>query len=237
MKAFKFNLSGKTAFFKIPEVNTYLYYSYGHIPRVALLGLLGAIMGYKGYSDDTREGYPEFYKELEGINLAVVPKTDKGVFKKKLQAFNNSTAMASQEEGGNLIVKQTWLEDVSWDIYILLDTEKAKELARQIYENKAVYIPYLGSNDHQATISKQEYVEVELSEDTKEINSLYKAVDIDINLKQKNFKYEEALPYLLEKGTERHINERFAFTDGEIKNTNKEIYKDANVKLVFYNGK
>ena len=36
MKALKFTLSGKTAFFKRPEVNTYYYFTFGNIHKVAL---------------------------------------------------------------------------------------------------------------------------------------------------------------------------------------------------------
>ena len=50
MKVLRFTLSGKQAFFKKPEVNKYYYFTYGHIHRVALLGLLGAVMGYSGYA-------------------------------------------------------------------------------------------------------------------------------------------------------------------------------------------
>ena len=50
MRALKFTLSGKNAFFKKPEVNKYYYFTYGHIHRVALLGLLGTVMGYSGYA-------------------------------------------------------------------------------------------------------------------------------------------------------------------------------------------
>ena len=50
MKVLRFTLSGKQAFFKKPEVNKYYYFTYGHIHRVALLGLLGTVMGYSGYA-------------------------------------------------------------------------------------------------------------------------------------------------------------------------------------------
>lgn len=49
MRALKFTLSGKNAFFKKPEVNAYFYFTYGQIHRVALLGILGAIVGNKDY--------------------------------------------------------------------------------------------------------------------------------------------------------------------------------------------
>ena len=50
MKAIRFTLSGKNAFFKKPEVNSYYYFSYGQIHKVALLGIFGAILGYGGYA-------------------------------------------------------------------------------------------------------------------------------------------------------------------------------------------
>ena len=50
MEVLKFTLKGKTAFFKMPEVNTYYYFTYGNIHKVVLLGIFGAILGYGGYS-------------------------------------------------------------------------------------------------------------------------------------------------------------------------------------------
>ena len=46
MEILRFNLSGKNAFFKKPEVNTFCYFTYGNIHKVALLGMFGAILGY-----------------------------------------------------------------------------------------------------------------------------------------------------------------------------------------------
>ena len=50
MNSLKFTIEGKTAFFKIPEVNAVQYFTYGNIHKPALLGILGAIMGYGGYT-------------------------------------------------------------------------------------------------------------------------------------------------------------------------------------------
>ena len=49
MQALKFRLKGKHAFFKIPAVNSYYYFTYAQIHKVALLGIFGAILGYDGY--------------------------------------------------------------------------------------------------------------------------------------------------------------------------------------------
>ena len=84
MKILKFTLSGRNAFFKKPDVNSILYYSYGNIHKVALLGLFGAILGYDGYNkmkfhnqniknkkNKKEEGiiYPEFYDKLKDIKI------------------------------------------------------------------------------------------------------------------------------------------------------------------------
>ena len=47
MKALKFILSGKTAFFKVPMVNSVCYFTYGNIHKPALLGMFGAILDIK----------------------------------------------------------------------------------------------------------------------------------------------------------------------------------------------
>ena len=42
MEAVRFTLSGRTAFFKKPEVNAYYYFTYSQIHKIALMGMFGA---------------------------------------------------------------------------------------------------------------------------------------------------------------------------------------------------
>lgn len=163
MDILRFTLSGKTAFFKKPEVNTFYYFSYGNIHKVALLGMFGAILGYAGYNQmkpkngrskkAVEKGYPEFYRELKNVKVSILPKRKKGFIPKKIQTFNNSVGYASKEQGGNLIIKEQWLENPEWDICVLIDNEKSRLLAESILQHKCVYVPYLGKNDHCADIS------------------------------------------------------------------------------------
>ena len=92
MKALHVTLSGKTAFFKKPEVNTFYYFTYGNIHKVALLGIFGAILGYGGYaqmkaekrkSKDLEEGYPEFYERLQNLKVSLHPMQRKDLFRRK----------------------------------------------------------------------------------------------------------------------------------------------------------
>ena len=86
MRALKFTLSGKNAFFKKPEVNAYFYFTYGQIHRVALLGILGAIVGYKGYG--CTGTYPEFYEKLKDLKVSVVPRNSQGYIQKDMHPRN-----------------------------------------------------------------------------------------------------------------------------------------------------
>lgn len=236
MKALKFTLSGKTAFFKIPEVNSYMYFTYSNIHRVSLLGMIGGIVGLKGYSDDKREKVPEFYDKLSNLKISVLPNNEKGYFQRKKQTFNNSVGYASKEEGGNLIINQVWLENVSWDIFIILDNEESLKVSEMILNNKAVYIPYLGSNDHIADINNQEIVEIKKGDET-QINSLFWNEDIKIDrINPKSFRYTEYLPFYLEENTERHIRKETTFTNASTKiiNENIQVFNYAGRNMVFY---
>ena len=196
MEALKFTLSGNSAFFKDNVINT-VYLTYGNIHRVALLGMFGAILGYGGYGKQNdmlkkknkkMPDYPEFYEKLKDIKISIVSNGKNGCFNKKLQTFNNSVGYASKEEGGNLIVKQFWLENPSWGIYILLDCDEAKKIADYMQNRKAIYLPYLGSNDHLANIMDVEIIDIEekMSSEDETIEILSMIKDRDISEKKKN---------------------------------------------------
>lgn len=227
MKIIKFKLSGKTAFFKKPEVNTYLYFTYSQIHKVALLGILGAIQGYKGYNQmDKDDVYPEFYYKLKNLKIAIEPLNKEGFIVKKIQYFNNSVGYASKEAGGNLIVKEQWLENPAWNIYIKLDSEEAEQIADSLLNRRAVYVPYLGKNDHVADISEVEVLEgMALIEVPKRFDSLILSNNVKIDLDNEEdddddddvkFKYEEYLPIGLSEETNQYVLEKMMYTNMKI---------------------
>ena len=255
MEALKFTLSGNSAFFKDNVINT-VYLTYGNIHRVALLGMFGAILGYGGYGKQNdmlkkknkkMPDYPEFYEKLKDIKISIVSNGKNGCFNKKLQTFNNSVGYASKEEGGNLIVKQFWLENPSWDIYILLDCDEAKKIADYIQNRKAIYLPYLGSNDHLANITDVEIINIEKKtssdNETIEILSMVKASDIsdkkknafiiDDNMKKDIHKYSEYLPVALSKDLNQHEKEKMTITNMSVI-LKKSYYKVEDKNIVFY---
>lgn len=245
MDALKFTLSGRTAFFKKPEVNTYYYFTYGNIHKVALLGILGAISGYKGYNQQEVEGtiYPEFYEKLKNIKIGIVPRNEKGYISKKVQVFNNSVGYASKELGGNLIIKEQWLEEPKWDIYILIDGDIEKELANRIINKRATFIPYLGKNDHMADIIDIELIkDIKKSDIASRIDSLFikdnfNLVPFEDDFSEEYiqpFKYEEILPIALEENTNKYELETFIYTNSELENIKDSIVYKCNEKIIFF---
>lgn len=250
MKILKFTLKGRTAFFKIPDVNTYLYFSYGNIHKPALLGLLGAVMGYKGYNHQEKNEYPEYYEKLKDLKISIVPNNKMGDFSKKIQTFNNSVGYASGEEGGNLIVKEYWLENVSWDIFIKTeDTPLHKELKERITNFNFEYTVYLGKNDHLADIENVEILEGEkFTEESAKINSLFLRKSIGKSVKEKisiiilrkavfenEYKYEEKLPLTLNPVSNQYETENFIFTNIKYNIVNKENFIKIGEKILeFY---
>ena len=234
MKALKFTLSGKTAFFKRPEVNAYYYFTFGNIHKVALLGIFGALLGYRGYNNTEGNVLPEFYQKLNNLKVSIIPRNKNGYISKKIQYFNNSVGYASNENGNNLIVKEQWLENPIWDILVMLDCKEAEMLANSIINHKCVYIPYLGKNDHPADISNIEIVELEkkiIKE--KRVASLFpKDLFEEADSDENYFKYQESLPISLNSDTGLYDYEVFVQTDMLLDRNDAYAFNNENV--VFY---
>lgn len=235
MEALKFSLGGPTAFFKKSDVNTYLYFTYGNIHKVALLGIIGAVLGLGGYNLQGNETYPEFYSELLSLKVAVVPNNHRGYIPKKIQIFNNSVGYASKEQGGNLIVKEQWLENPNWSIYVMLDGNPYTEKIKGRFLNyDFMYIPYLGKNDHFANVTNVSVVELEESCNPKYIHSLFVKNYFEFSSYEENaiygdfqgeekWKYEERLPIGLDEHINQYISESFVFTNMKVKQ--RKAYK------------
>lgn len=222
MRAVKFTLSGKTAFFKKPDVNTYLYFTYGQIHKVALLGIIGATVGLKGYGQQTvADTFPEFYDRLRNLQVAIRPEAKKGYFSKKIQTYNNSVGYASKEQGGNLVTKEQWLENPKWTVFVLTENHPDGQLIETYFTNKqTVYYPYLGRNDHFAMITDVEVVDIVPAAYVTQVDTLFKksAVsnivnEVDLFGEQANWKYEEFLPVTLVEETNLYTSEAFVLTN------------------------
>ena len=251
MEAIKFKLSGRTGFFKKPDVNANTYFTYNHIHKISLLGLLGAILGLEGHIQQERkireqkeeQQYPEFYDKLQSLKVSIVPHGDRGYFTKKIQEFNNSVGYAN-EDGGTLIVKEQWLENPSWTIYLLNDgsisSELFSKLQSYLLNKQAVYFPYLGKNDHPATIEKVEIVQLSPIDRIEGIHSLFYAEEVEFKSRgtfdgENVHYYKEFLPVSLHAEHNYYEFNQVAFTNRKVKSVkdSKRLYVDNDQTLYF----
>ncbi|WP_255547715.1 type I-B CRISPR-associated protein Cas5b [Crassaminicella indica] len=229
MKLLKFNLHGKTAHFKKPDVNAYAYYTYSHIHKIALYGIIGAILGLGGYTQQQNKQYPEFYDLLKDVRVGIVPiGKERGYFSKKMITFNNSVGYANigaDKAPCNLVVREQWLEDVSWDIYIALDDLKDYELKEKmidyILNSKAEFLPYLGKNDHIANICNTQLIECEITEAAEQIHSLFYYDEIEledgaVDEDQIPYLFKDYMPVALNKENNMYEFAQIAFTNRAI---------------------
>lgn len=256
MEILKFTLKGRSACFKKPDVNSYYYFTYGNIHKVAVLGVLGAVLGYGGYSrmrgfqsekkqKALEESFPEFYERLKNLQISILPVYDKGIIPKKIQVFNNSVGYASKEQGGNLIVKEQWLENPKWEICILIQDEESRKVKEAVVNHRCVYYPYLGKNDHPAdivdvTVEEGDPVAFEMGK----LSCLVPVDEIEIaeldydELEEMDafdsFKYVEALPYGLNPWTNLYTMRKFQYSDVLVKVKKLPVFQLANQKKILF---
>lgn len=159
-KLVSFDISGRFAFFKKPEINAGISFTYGFIHRPALLGLLGGVAGLGGFSQaygHKKKVIPEYYQRLSGLPLAIAPLANNAIQRKTFITYTNTAGYANLD--GNLIVKEQTLLNPHFRIFLLIDQENEihNKLATCIAENNAEYIPYLGKNEFQAEITNPQY--------------------------------------------------------------------------------
>jgi CRISPR-associated protein Cas5h len=245
MNAIKFNLSGKTAFFKKHIVNEYVYFTFNNIHKIALSGVLGAVMGLGGYQERARlqshDNLPEFYLKLKDLNVSIVPNQETpGVFRIKQQYFNNSVGYANKD--GNLQVRELWLENPNWDIYLLddklIDNRLWSDLKYNLFHKQCVYMPYLGKNDHPASISDVDYISLEET-DSKIVDSIFPLKNIKFLPKSvgsgKSFYSTDEIPVKLNAHTHKYECETFAHTNKAIMSSEGlNLYKHNDRILCFF---
>lgn len=156
MEILKFNLKGEFAYYRNNEVNK-INFTLPHIHKVALMGLFGAILGYKGYSQRTEDGHPEFYQRLKDIKIGISPK--KYNFDKKIYSCVNSSCFYNDSK--NIVINREYLQDVEWDIYLLLDCQEALNIKESIVNQNFIFNPYLGVKENTAIISGVEIISSE----------------------------------------------------------------------------
>ena len=175
MECLKFGIYGKYAFLKNPENNMGTEFSFEHIHKPCLLGMIGCILGLDGKGSATKNNpYPEYYKRLKDIKISIVP--NKPIFNKFKETITNATGFAN--DGFSQILNREILQNVRWTIYVLknnIDEELWNKLCKLLGEHESSYPLYLGNNAYPAQIDNVELVRLNEVDDTEElvINSIF----------------------------------------------------------------
>ncbi|MBU3092739.1 hypothetical protein KPL35_11700 [Clostridium sp. CF011] len=167
--ALKFDLLGKYAFLKNPESNTGTEFSFEHLHKPCLLGILGCILGMNGKAQLTKEKPDlEYYENLRNIKVSIVP--SKPVFNKFKETITDTTGYAN--DGSTQILDKKILQNVCWTIYILKDSIQEQywnELCYLLQKHESKYPLYLGNNSYKAKVDGFEIVNLDEVEDTDDI--------------------------------------------------------------------
>lgn len=255
MKAIKFTLFGEGACFRAPYQNR-MNITYSHIHKIALLGILGAIIGLDGLNDIESmfngfppKKYPEFYEELKDLKVSIVP--NKKEFQTGIKTYTDTTGASSYEVpksgggkyGQTLIVKEQYLMLPSWDIYILddnsIDRETFEYLQKNLLEHNSVYYIYFGKNSYTADYKDVEIVKISTPDKVSKLDSLffYRDVVLADSFGSDSIPYifKQYMPIGYEEGTCRYIQEEIGFTESMIEfHSLKNVYKHENRILQFF---
>jgi len=147
-KLISIDLKADLGFLKKPDINEGIYLTYNALHKPVLLGILGAIVGLEGYQ--VRGQLPEYYVRLKNLRVGIQPlQAPKGNFIKTVVQYNNGVGYASQEEGGNLIVKEQILIKPVFRCFLELDEDDSlqERLLESLKNGEADFVPYFGKNE------------------------------------------------------------------------------------------
>ncbi|APR02527.1 TPA: type I-B CRISPR-associated protein Cas5b [Clostridium botulinum] len=234
MECLKFDLGGKTAFFKKPEIND-VNFTFSNIHKIATLGMIGAIIGLNGRQQSKENGKIKFYETLKSIELSIVPFSP--YFSKTYTIFNNATGFANKsasKHGATQNIKQQWLTNPKWTIYLkqgALDNTIWGKIKKYFLQGNYVYEPYLGGRPHIANITNVNLIDIDNiknKEDIYKVDSLVKyneIIDIDSQVYEN---CEDEYSYCLKEYTPIKLDDRGLYITEKMLHTNYEIYEVKN---------
>ncbi len=146
-----FDLRADFACFKKPDINEGTILTFNCLHKPALLGILGAIVGLKGYNK--KGEFPEYYQTFKDLPIGIEPIEgfhEKGNFSKTNIKYTNTVGYANAD--GTLIVTEQTLIKPAFRCYIMVDDEVKHQviLKERIFKGESFYLPYLGKNEFSA---------------------------------------------------------------------------------------
>lgn len=232
-----FDIKSNMGFFKKPDIND-IYLTYNMLHKPALLGILGAILGFSGFQKSKE--LPEYYTKLKNLLIGIEPLNHhNGNYKKTIITYNNSVGYASHQTGGNLLVTEQTLICPEYRCFILIDEENEIHniLFDYINNYEAEFIPYMGKNEFSLwwyNVNEYKYYEFDFKHDFS-ISTIFIKNDPLKNQKaqptvslqniisneQNSFAYFERLPVGYNETLFQYDFCDFAFTDWEITKNSK----------------
>lgn len=180
MKLVSIDIKSDFGFFRKPETNNTINVSYNMIHKPAVLGILGAIIGLRGY--EKKGELPEYYRLLHSVMIGVQPlESDNGNYTKTLVKYSNTIGYANK--GATFLTEELILVKPAYRIYLLLDEadEYQKELMTSLKNGHAAYVPYFGKNEFTAWWDKDSYTEYKFEK----VQDISESVEI-VTLFEKN---------------------------------------------------
>lgn len=192
-----FKLSGKFAHFKFPFTSpNYLKKSFSIPPKTTILGMLGSMMGLKGFHQyESQE--PEYYSKLKHIPITICLKQ---IPLKILVVYNSINSFAKNIPKNPIVnIKEEVLLNPSYKIGLLLDD--TIEIDRMILEKfvvkqiSSVYPLYLGKNEFFANIVdirifNEGQFTIEEKDSIEYLNSIIPIELLDKSIAYKNIVYD-----------------------------------------------
>ncbi|NFF77657.1 type I-B CRISPR-associated protein Cas5 [Clostridium sporogenes] len=241
MECLKFDLEGRTAFFKKPEIND-VNFTFSNIHRIAILGIIGAIIGLNGRQQSKENGKMEFYEVLKGVEVSIIPHSS--YFSKTYTIFNNATGFANKsanKHGATQNIKQQWLTNCKWTIYLKqgkTDKDIWEKIKNYLLQGEYVYEPYLGGRPHTANVSKVQMININQIKDIEyiyKVDSLVKyneIIDMDSQVYES---CEDEYSYCLKEYLPIKLDDKGLYITEKMLYTNYEIYEVKNNNFYKYN--
>ncbi len=233
MEGISFQLSGYGAMFTRPHINT-ANGTYSHIHKIALLGLFGSMLGLSGHREyynqvaelkkkRTKElpltAFPEFYQELQGLKMAIVPNSPK--FPKNRDHIINGTGFYN--DGYAIQLSEEYLIEPSWRIIVMqgeVRGELYQTLKETILKGDSHYRMYLGRNEYPASISEAKIVELEKPVEVYEVAGVMPKKQVEIlpslDIEKKTYLHVEYMPIKYRPYVNNYIEEELCWTNEEI---------------------
>lgn len=161
-----FVISSDFGIFRKPEIVD-VGLTYEIIPKPTLLGILGAIMGFKGLTHPTEEDDLEYYEKLHNLKVGIIPlEHQKKTFKKRTTPikkiflnFNNVHSFGNTD--GNWILKEQLLLNPVFRIFICqggCEKNLFLDLKEKILKRQFEFYPYMGKNEFPITLSNPKVI-------------------------------------------------------------------------------